>query len=54
MNLTSEQRQVGRDNFFNALGVTRRDLVKTAAVAPVAGAFYFLTSSLPGTPCESA
>ena len=53
MNLTSEQRQVGKDNFFNALGVTRRDLVKTAAVAPVAGAFYFSYKQPAGNPVRA-
>ncbi len=39
--LTPEQRTLGRENANTALGVTRRDFLKAAAVAPVAGAFYF-------------
>ena len=40
-NLTPEQRALGRENANRALGVTRRDLLKAAAVAPALGAFYF-------------
>ena len=39
--LTNEQRALGRQNADVALGVTRRDFLKAAAVAPVLGAFYF-------------
>ena len=41
MNLSPEERQIGQENFFRTLGVTRRDLLKAAAVAPAVGAFYF-------------
>ncbi len=39
--LTPEERALGRHNANTALGVTRRDFLKAAAVAPVAGAFYY-------------
>jgi predicted dehydrogenase len=39
--LSPEQRALGRQNANAALGGTRRDFLKAAAVAPVIGAFYF-------------
>jgi predicted dehydrogenase len=39
--LTPEERALGRSNANVALGVTRRDFLKAAAVAPALGAFYF-------------
>ena len=51
--LTPEQRQTGRENFYNSLGVTRRDLLKAAIVAPAAGAFYFGYSRLEGNPVRA-
>ncbi len=39
--LTPEQRILGRENANTALGMTRRDFLKAAAVAPALGAFYF-------------
>ena len=44
--LTPEQRALGRQNADEALGVTRRDFLKAAAVAPAAGAFYYLYSGI--------
>lgn len=41
MNLTPEQRALGRENANIALGLTRRDVLKAAAAAPALGAFYF-------------
>ena len=43
LNLTPEQRALGRDNANAVLdsGSTRRDFLKAAAVAPALGAFYF-------------
>ncbi len=40
-NLTPEERILGRENANQALGVSRRDLLKAAAAAPALGAFYF-------------
>ncbi|HEV3163737.1 MAG TPA: Gfo/Idh/MocA family oxidoreductase [Isosphaeraceae bacterium] len=39
--LTPEQRVLGRENANTALGISRRDFLKAAAVAPALGAFYF-------------
>ncbi|GIW87759.1 MAG: NADH-dependent dehydrogenase [Isosphaeraceae bacterium] len=39
--LTPEQKAIGRENARSVLGVTRRRFLQGAAVAPVAGAFYF-------------
>ena len=39
--LTPEQRALGRENANTVLGVTRRDFLKAAAVAPALGAFYY-------------
>ena len=41
LNLTPEQRALGRNNTHEVLGSTRRDFLKAAAVAPALGAFYF-------------
>jgi predicted dehydrogenase len=40
-NLTPEQRVLGRENANQALGVSRRDVLKAAAAVPALGAFYF-------------
>ncbi len=40
-NLTPDERILGRENANQALGVSRRDLLKAAAAAPALGAFYF-------------
>src|SRR5262245_4871298 len=53
MNLTPEQRQVGRENFGAALGVTRRDFLATAAVGVPLGAFYFGYKKLQGDPIRA-
>ena len=53
MNLTTEQRQTGRQNFYNTLGVTRRDFLKASAAVPVAGAFYFGYAELGGSPVRA-
>ena len=41
LNLTPDQRALGRENANNVIGSTRRDFLKAAAVAPGLGAFYF-------------
>lgn len=53
MNLTPEQKEIGKQNFQDAVdsaGVTRRAFLKTAAAAPAAGAFYFGYEKLKGDP----
>jgi predicted dehydrogenase len=39
--ITPEQRAIGRDNARSVLGSTRRRFLQAAAVAPIAGAYYF-------------
>ena len=41
LNLTPEQRALGRANANEVIGSTRRDFLKAAAVTPALGAFYF-------------
>jgi predicted dehydrogenase len=41
MNLTPDQRAIGRANANEVIGSTRRDFLKAAATAPALGAFYF-------------
>ena len=41
LNLTPDQRALGRTNAHEVIGSTRRDFLKAAAVAPGLGAFYF-------------
>ncbi len=41
LNLTPDQRALGRANANEVIGSTRRDFLKAAAVAPGLGAFYF-------------
>ncbi|MDX2037349.1 MAG: Gfo/Idh/MocA family oxidoreductase [Isosphaeraceae bacterium] len=53
-NLTPEQRALGRSNFNEAIGSTRRDFLKAAAAAPMLGAFYFGYGQLGGAPVKAA
>ena len=53
LNLTPEQRQVGRENFGSALGVTRRDFLAAAGVGLPLGAFYFGYKKLQGDPIRA-
>lgn len=51
MHLTEQQRQIGRENFQEAVGVTRRSFLKGAAAAvPGLGAVYFGYEKLQGDP----
>lgn len=50
MYLTPEEKDIGKMNFQDAVGVTRRAFLKTAATAPALGAFYFGYSALKGNP----
>jgi predicted dehydrogenase len=55
MNLTPEQRAVGKQNFQDAVdaaGVNRRAFLKAAAAAPALGAFYFGYEKLHGNPVK--
>jgi predicted dehydrogenase len=53
MNLTPEQKAIGQQNFQDAVGVTRRAFLKTAAAAPALGAFYFGYEKLKGNPVKT-
>ncbi|MBI3466475.1 MAG: Gfo/Idh/MocA family oxidoreductase [Planctomycetes bacterium] len=53
MNLTPEQKQRGKQNFYDAVGSTRRDFLKAAVAAPVLGAFYFGYTQLGGNPVRA-
>lgn len=52
MNLTPEQRAIGQQNFQDAIGVTRRSFLKSAAAVPALGAFYFGYKKLNGEPIK--
>ena len=55
MDITPEQAQIGKDNFNEAVGITRRDLMKAAAATSVgAGALYFNYEKLNGSPVKTA
>ncbi len=55
MLLTPEQEQIGKDNFNEAVGFTRRDFIKTAAAAGTGlGALYFGYKKLEGDPVRTA
>jgi predicted dehydrogenase len=50
LNLTPDQRALGRANSNEVIGSTRRDFLKAAAVAPAMGAFYFGYQSMGDKP----
>ena len=52
MNFTPEERAIGKENFHDAVGVSRRAFLKTAAAAPALGAFYFGYEKLKGKPVK--
>ena len=52
MNFSPEERAIGKQNFGDALAVSRRAFLKTAAAAPALGAFYFGYEKLKGTPVK--
>lgn len=55
MLLTPEQEQVGRENFNEVVGLSRRDFMKTAAVTTTGlGALYFGYEKLKGDPVRTA
>ncbi len=55
MQLTAEQKQIGRDNFNEVVGFTRRDFMKGAAAAGTGlGALYFGYDKLQGEPVRTA
>ena len=55
MLLTPEQEEIGRNNFYETVGVTRRDFMKGAAAAGTGlGAMYFGYEKLKGKPVRTA
>ncbi|MGJ5816703.1 Gfo/Idh/MocA family protein [Paludibaculum fermentans] len=54
MILNEQQRQVGKDNFADALKMTRRDLIPALVTVPSVTAFYWGYSSLRGNPVRAA
>ncbi len=55
MEITPEQTQIGKDNFNEVVGITRRDMMKaTAAVGVGLGAMYFDYDKLNGSPIKAA
>ncbi|MCP4786053.1 MAG: Gfo/Idh/MocA family oxidoreductase [Fuerstiella sp.] len=55
MLLTPEQEQIGKDNFNDVVGISRRDFMKTAAAAGTGlGALYFGYGKLKGDPVKTA
>lgn len=52
MTLTQEQKDIGKLNFQDAIAVSRRAFLKTAAAAPALGAFYFGYEKLKGSPVK--
>ena len=53
LNLTPEQKQVGKENYQTSLGFTRRDFLATAAVGVPLGAFYFGYKKMDGNPVRA-
>jgi predicted dehydrogenase len=54
MILNEQQRQVGKDNFFDALKLTRRELLPALVTLPSATAFYWGYERLSGSPVRAA
>ncbi|MBS0261158.1 MAG: Gfo/Idh/MocA family oxidoreductase, partial [Planctomycetes bacterium] len=52
MIFSPEEREIGKQNFEDAVGVSRRAFIKTAAAAPALGAFYFGYEKLKGSPVK--
>ncbi|HOW70792.1 MAG TPA: Gfo/Idh/MocA family oxidoreductase [Phycisphaerae bacterium] len=53
MVLNSKQRQIGKDNFNDAVQVTRRQFLATAGLVPTAAAMYFGYKHLEGNPVKA-
>lgn len=52
MQLTPEQQRLGKDNFHEAVSVTRRDFLAGAVAVPTLGAAYFGYKQLEGNPVK--
>lgn len=53
MVLNSKQRQIGKDNFSDAVQVTRRQFLATAGLVPTAAGMYFGYEHLKGNPVRA-
>jgi predicted dehydrogenase len=54
MILSEQQRQAGKDNFRDALKLTRRELLPALVAAPTAAAFYWGYQRMGGSPVRTA
>lgn len=54
MILNEQQRQAGKDNFFDALKLTRREMLPALVTLPAATAFYWGYDRLHGSPVRAA
>jgi predicted dehydrogenase len=54
MNLNEQQRKTGQDNFFDALKLTRREMLPAMVAIPTATAFYWGYERLNGSPVRVA
>src|ERR1041384_6596123 len=54
MILNEQQRQAGKDNFFDALRMSRRELLPALVTLPAATAFYWGYEHLKGVPVRAA
>ncbi len=54
MNLNEQQRQIGKDNFLDALRLRRRDLLPALITLPSVTAFYWGYEHLKGEPVRAA
>jgi predicted dehydrogenase len=54
MMLNEQQRQTGKDNFFDALRLTRREFLPALVTLPCATAFYWGYDRLHGSPVRAA
>src|SRR3954469_18448124 len=54
MLLNEQQRQIGKDNFFDALKLTRRELLPALVTLPGAAGFFGGSDRLPGSPVRAA
>ena len=54
MFLNEQLRQIGKDNFSDAVKITRRQMLPALAAAPGVTAFYWGYGSLKGDPVRAA
>ena len=54
MILNEQQRQMGKDNFSDALKLTRRELLPALVTLPAATAFYWGYERFKGNPVRAA